>query len=95
MSVMASGHRVGGMSYIAALIGLLALTALSFGLSQVELGALGPTVALGIAAVKALVVLWYFMHLIEEGFVMRVVTLIALIYIAFLCLGMVADIEFR
>lgn len=83
------------MSYIAALIGLLALTALSFGLSQVELGALGPTVALGIAAVKALVVLWYFMHLIEEGFVMRVVTLIALIYIAFLCLGMVADIEFR
>ncbi len=52
--------------YLLTLAALLALSALTFGLSFVPLGAFGVLVALAIAATKAGLVAMFFMHLRER-----------------------------
>jgi cytochrome c oxidase subunit IV len=92
---MASEHRVSGAGYFAAWIALLVLTALSYGAANLALGALATTVALAIAGIKALVVLLFFMHLIEASTSMRVIAAAAVLFIVFLCLGIAADVAYR
>ena len=81
--------------YVAALVGLLLLTGVSFGLHYVDLGAAGAGVALGIAAIKVGMVGWVFMHLREAMFATRLVGLVTIIFIALLCLGVVGDVAYR
>jgi cytochrome c oxidase subunit IV len=81
--------------YVVALVALLVLTGVSFGLHYVELGALGPVIALVIAAIKVLVVGYYFMHLREAMFATRLVGLVTILFIALLCLGIYGDVGFR
>lgn len=90
-----SGHETQGRTYIIAWVGLLALTAASFGFSGISSGAWGSVLALGIAGVKALVVVVIFMHLLESVFATKMVVLITFLWIALLCLGMVADVAYR
>lgn len=92
---MAKQRRISGKNYVQALVVLLLLTAVSWGVAHVPLGPLGPAVALGIAGGKALIVLFVFMHLLEQGFVMRLVVMVAIIFIIILCLGIVADVAYR
>jgi cytochrome c oxidase subunit 4 len=92
---MAAKHHVSGAGYLAAWIALLVLTALSYGAAHLALGGFGTPVALGIAGIKAMVVLLFFMHLIEASTSMRVIAAVAVLFIVFLCLGIAADVAYR
>lgn len=92
---MSDPRHTSGRPYIAALLVLLALTAVSFALSRAGLGAAGPPVALAIAAVKVLVVGAVFMHLREALFATRMVGVATILFVGLLCLGVLADVGFR
>lgn len=65
----------------AALMGLLALTvAASFGLT----GAASLAAGLGIAALKAALILWAFMHLSEDDGLLRVIAIAAFAWLGIL-----------
>ena len=72
------------------LLALLALTALSIGVSRVDTGALRVVAALGIAAVKTALVLHFFMRFLQAGkavalaFAATVATLAVFIALTFL-----------
>jgi cytochrome c oxidase subunit 4 len=55
-------HIVSPKIYLAIVCVLLVLTATTVGASYVEMGVLNPIVALGIAAVKMVLVVLFFMH---------------------------------
>ena len=61
---------------------LLALATLSFFLSRARVG--GPPVALLIAATKAVLVLWFFMHLADQRASSRIAILVAALMISLL-----------
>ena len=65
----------------AALLGLLALTVAA---SFAPLGPLKPAIALAIAAAKAGLILWVFMHLREQGWLARLIAVAAVAWIALL-----------
>lgn len=90
---MATRHR--GSLYVAAWLVLLVLTGLSYGAAQIQLGTLGVFVALGIAAIKALIVLFIFMHLIDATVSERVVIVVTALFIILIALGIVADVAAR
>jgi cytochrome c oxidase subunit 4 len=91
---MASRH-LAGIYYVIAWIALLVLTAVSYGAARLDLAAAGPAVALGIATIKALIVLLVFMHLVEANATVRIVIGTALAFIVLLSLGIVADVAVR
>jgi caa(3)-type oxidase subunit IV len=78
-----------------ALVVLLGLTILSWGLSRFALGAAGTPIALAIAAGKALVVAIAFMELLGASLPARVIALVTITFIALLCAGTVTDIALR
>lgn len=80
---------------VLALLALVALTAVSWGMAHVELGAAGTPVAIAIAAVKAGVVAVAFMELPRASVPARVVALVTVAFIALLCAGTVADVALR
>jgi cytochrome c oxidase subunit IV len=84
-----------GRHYAFAYLGLMALTGLSYGVAQVSLGTLGPVVALTIASVKALVVGLVFMHLARARFATQMIAIVNILFVALICLGIVADVAFR
>jgi cytochrome c oxidase subunit 4 len=65
-------------------VGLLALTTLSYALSHLHLGAWGLGVALAIAATKAALVAFFFMHLSERQGGPRLVLATAVIFVVIL-----------
>lgn len=76
----------------AALLALLALTA---GLSFVDLGASNFAAALAIAAVKALLVAYFFMDLRESVDAVRFMAAAALVWLGLLLTGTLADLAAR
>lgn len=89
-------HSTSGRAYVLAWLALLVLTALSFGASYiVPQGAAGLIAALGIAAIKAAVVMLVFMHLLEMRFASQLVIIVTIVFIVLLCLGVVADVRLR
>lgn len=84
---MATAHA-SWSRYLVVWIALLALTALSFGLSVAHLGSLDVVLALVIATVKAGLVGLFFMHLIGERFSVVMVHLVS-IALVLLLLGLV------
>lgn len=74
---------------------LLALWALSFALSYVHLGSAALPVALGIAAVKAALVVMFFMELLHERFSVKLTLLAAGALLGILIILVVADIGTR
>jgi caa(3)-type oxidase subunit IV len=85
-----------GRPLVFALIALLALTALSFGLHFAPLGGrLGAIVALAIAGTKVTVVALVFMELRASMVATRVVAVTSVAFVALLCLGIAGDIAFR
>ena len=55
-------HIVSPRVYLVIVLALLVLTATTVGASYVEMGVLNPIVALGIAAIKMILVVLFFMH---------------------------------
>lgn len=74
---------------------LVALWALSFGLSYVHLGGASLPLALGIAVLKAALVVSVFMELLRESLSMKLTLLVAMGLLAILIGLMVADIATR
>lgn len=66
-------------TYVLTFVALLALTALTFGLSFLSLGTWAVPVAMTIAAAKAGLVAVFFMHLAEQATPNRVAALIGLL----------------
>jgi cytochrome c oxidase subunit 4 len=85
----------GALRYVLAWAALLVLTAASYGISRLDLGAAGTAVALLIAGGKACIVLLFFMHLTETSASARVAAAVAVAFIVLLCLGIYADVGFR
>lgn len=85
--------------YVAVLLGLLALTLITF-LSARELDAYVPAlarvpIALGIAGLKSAMVIWFFMHLGQHAKTSRAYLVTALVLLT-LMIGMVlADVATR
>jgi cytochrome c oxidase subunit 4 len=84
-----------GVPYVLALVGLLVLTGLSFGLHYVPLGSFGGLVALAIATAKIAIVGVVFMELRESMAATRMIALVSVGFVALLCLGIVGDVAFR
>ena len=75
--------------------GLLLLTAATFALSFVPLGPFQMPVALAIAAAKALLVLLFFMHLIEHARINAVVLIVSLLLVGTFIALTAADVATR
>lgn len=60
---MSKNHIIPFELYIKVLSALLVLTVITVAVAQVDFGALNAVIAMGIATVKAALVLLYFMHL--------------------------------
>jgi caa(3)-type oxidase subunit IV len=86
--------RAGG-KFVFALIALVALTALSFGLHFAGLGNIGMVAALVIAGVKVTIVGLIFMELRDSLPATRMLACVGLAFVALLCLGIVGDVAFR
>lgn len=90
-----SAHTIGYGIYILVWIGLVVFTGLTVVVSAVDFQALAVAAALGIAATKSILVLFYFMHLKYEPKLFKtlvsvvVFTLVTLIILTFL------DVLFR
>ena len=74
---------------------LLGLTALTYGVSLVDLGAWNAAVALAIAAAKALLIVLYFMHGRYSSGLTRLAVLVALAWMALLMVGTLDDFVTR
>ena len=79
------------MPYVLTGVGLFALTALTYFLSGVDLGAIQIPVALTIALVKGALVAYIFMHLKEHGGVNSLIFLSAIIFVIILIVGLILD----
>ncbi len=72
-------------------LALLVLTFLSFGISRAGLGGYELVIALTISVVKTFVVLFIFMHLVEQRFANRLVVILTFLFIVLLVTLTVAD----
>lgn len=81
--------------YVATWLGLLALTFSSFGLSYVHTGAWEVPIALIIAVAKSLLVLLFFMHLVDQKFMNAFVLMVALGLVGLLLALVAADVASR
>lgn len=88
-------HQHATRHYVYVYLGLLALTALSFGLSWLPLGAADTPAALVIAVAKSTLVVLFFMHLLEQRTINALVLFTTLFFIALLTSLMVADVATR
>jgi cytochrome c oxidase subunit IV len=80
------GHIVPVSTYVIIGISLLALTGLTVGAAFIDLGPLNPIIALGIATLKAVLVVLVFMHVKYTSERMTKVVVIAGIFWLFLLL---------
>lgn len=82
-------------SLVFTFIGLVVLTALSFALSLTHLGAWEIPVALTIAVLKSVLVVVFFMHLLEEGITPLLALLAGLFFVMFLAGYVAMDTDMR
>ncbi len=96
MAIRDPATKPGGAArYVFAWLALVLLTLASFGAHQLPLGGFATPVALAIALVKATIVALVFMHLLEEAFSIRCVAVLNALWVALLCLGIMADVGWR
>ena len=89
---MIVGESVSVRAYVLACVTLLVLTALTLLLAQVDLHGWNTFVGLLIAAVKAVVIAIFFMHLKVSGSTMsRLVAVAALVWLSILLFGTLDD----
>ncbi|WP_437948573.1 cytochrome C oxidase subunit IV family protein [Sorangium sp. So ce296] len=81
--------------YLWTLMALVALTLLSFALSFLRTGAWEIPIALLIAVVKSVLVLLFFMHLVEQKFINAFAIIVAVSFLALLLSLVVADVATR
>jgi cytochrome c oxidase subunit 4 len=82
-------------TYLLVALVLLLLTGLTIGLAFLPLGAWHTPVALGIAATKALLVAWFFMHLRASHAITRLTALAGLLWLSIMLVGTLDDVITR
>ncbi len=82
-------------TYIMVFLALIVLTVLTVWVAQVDFGAFNALVAFGIATVKALLVVMWFMHLKFDNNMNRAVLGVALFFLFLLYLIVAIDIATR
>ncbi len=92
---MAHAKQVSGFSYLVTFVGLLGLATLSLLLSFLHWPTGDLVVSLVIAFAKMVLVLFFFMHLVEEPFSSRLTVLAALIFVTLLVLLTTIDVHSR
>jgi len=75
-------HTIPYRTFIIVWLALLVLTAITIGVAQVHFGALNVWIALGIATVKAGLVIAFFMHMKDEQRLFKLALLSALAILA-------------
>jgi cytochrome c oxidase subunit 4 len=97
---MAKQH-ISGKTYVLTYVALVVLATLTFVLSWMFKraglggGAGSLAVAIGIAALKAFLVLWFFMHLAEQRFANRLVVLVSVTLLGILIVLTATDVWTR
>jgi cytochrome c oxidase subunit 4 len=81
--------------YVLVWLALLALTAISYVASRMNLGTLDTFIALAIAATKTTLVLLFFMHLIEQRFSNAMVPIVSFVFVLLLAALTAADVATR
>jgi cytochrome c oxidase subunit IV len=81
--------------YVGAFLALVLLTCLTVGLGYVEIGPLHALVGLTIAAVKCILIVIFFMHLLENARLNRVVVLSGLLWLIILMTLSLSDFMTR
>jgi cytochrome c oxidase subunit 4 len=79
------------LTYVLVAVVLLALTAVTVLVSYLPLGPYHAPVALAFAAVKAVLVVLFFMHVRYSGRLSRLVILVALVWFGILIIGVMDD----
>ena len=90
-----SERHITGIGYLLTFVALLVLATLSLGLSFLHWTTGDLVVSLVIAGVKALLVLWFFMHLAEQRFTNRLTVLVSVLFVALLVGLAAADVGSR
>ena len=88
-------RHITALGYAVTFAALLLLATLSLLLSFLRWTTGDLIVSLLIAGVKALLVLWFFMHLYEQRFSNRVVVLVSVVFVLLLVTLTVADVSSR
>lgn len=88
-------HKATHRSYFVVFLSLMALAAVSYGLSFVSLGALGVPAAMAISLAKAVLVAMFFMELVGQRFSNRIVVVVSALMLCVLIALMVADVMTR
>ncbi len=91
----AENHIVPLSVYARVLSALLVLTALTVGVAQVDFGFLNVLIAMGIATIKAVLVLLFFMHLKYDNKLFLVIFLTGVFFLVILFLFCELDILTR
>ncbi len=82
-------------TFIQIWVALLVLTGVTIAVSRIHLGALNIWVALGVASLKSSLVLFFFMHLKQEGRLFKIGLLVMLVILA-IFIGMTfTDVLYR
>jgi cytochrome c oxidase subunit 4 len=84
-------HRVSGTMYVVTFVLLLVFTTASFFISYLQLGPWSAAIAFSISTIKAALVVFFFMHLLEQRSVNRLFLLIGVLFILLLVGLSVAD----
>lgn len=71
-------------TFVVVYVALLALLAATIGIAHLELGGWNPVFNIGIAATKAFLIIWFFMHAREGTGLVRVFAFAALFWLAIL-----------
>jgi cytochrome c oxidase subunit 4 len=82
-------------TYVMAWMGLLGLTAIAVGVVRLRFTNFALLIAIAIATVKSGLVVFFFMHLKEESWIVKVMLLLALLALALIILLTFSDILFR
>jgi cytochrome c oxidase subunit 4 len=90
-----STGRIGVQTYVVIALVLLSLTGLTVGVAFLPLGPWHTPIALGIAAIKAVLIGLYFMHLRFSPPVSRLAALAGLFWFAILLAGTLDDVVTR
>ena len=88
-------RRVPALRYLVVWVLLLLLTAATFLLARMHLGAWGTPVAIAIALVKSSLVALFFMHLWDSQGANRMVLVVACIFVLLLTAGVLSDVTTR
>ena len=87
--------HVSGLAYVLVFVALVVLAAVSLFISFLHWPVWGTVVALSIAVIKALLVVFFFMHLVEQRFSNRAAVLVSVMFVCLLVGLTAADVATR